>query len=81
MNIEEKVKEILFKLCGEEITDTEVELQADLALDSMMMVALLIEIEEEFSVELDESDMNPFDLVTVKNVIDLAEKYAGGRNE
>lgn len=81
MKIEEKVKEILFELSGEEITDNSVTLQEDLALDSLLMVTLLIEIEDAFSIELDESDMNPFDLDTVQSVIDMVSKYCGDANE
>ena len=81
MKIEEKVKEILFELSGEEITDNSVTLQEDLALDSLLMVTLLSEIEDAFSIELDESEMNPFDLDTVQSVIDMVSKYCGDANE
>lgn len=46
-------------------------------LDSLLMVTLLIEIEETFNIQLDESDMNPLELTTVKSVIDLVNKYIG----
>lgn len=82
MNIEKTIKEILTGLCGEEMIDNEAELQTDLALDSLSMVTLLVEIEESFGIELDESDMNPYDMTTVQDVIDMAEKYMGsGKNE
>ena len=81
MNTEEKIREILFELSGIETTDNETSLQADLALDSLTMVMLLIEIEEEFGIELDESDMNPFELNTVQDIIDLVSKYLGDENE
>lgn len=82
MNIENTIKEILTGLCGEEMIDNEAELQTDLALDSLSMVTLLVEIEESFGIELDESDMNPYDMTTVQDVIDMAEKYMGsGKNE
>lgn len=81
MNTEEKIREILFELSGIETTDNETSLQADLALDSLAMVMLLIEIEEEFGIELDESDMNPFELNTVQDIIDLVSKYLGDENE
>ena len=42
------------------------------------MVMLLVEIEEKLEIELDESDMNPFDLITVQNVIDMVKKYFKG---
>jgi len=81
MNIEENVKKILFELSGEETVENTYQLQGDLALDSLMMVTMLIEIEEVFGIELDETDMNPFDLSTVQNVVDLVAKYCGDKNE
>ena len=81
MNIETKVKEILCELSGEESIENTDHLQGDLALDSLMMVTMLVEIEEAFAIELDESDMNPFDLGTVQNVIDMVAKYCGDENE
>lgn len=41
------------------------------------MVTLLVELEDALGIELDESDMNPFDLTTAEDVIALAERYAG----
>lgn len=81
MNIETKVKEILCELSGEENIENTDHLQGDLALDSLMMVTMLVEIEEVFGIELDEADMNPFDLDTVQNVIDMVVKYCGDENE
>ena len=80
MNIEGRVKEILHKLSGVEILENSVLLQEELALDSISMVMMLIEIEEEFKIELNESDMNPFDFSTVQNIIDLVSKYCGDSN-
>ncbi len=81
MNIEEKVKGILCELSGEETIENTDHLQEDLALDSLMMVTMLVEIEETFEIELDEVDMNPFDLGTVQNVIDMVAKYCGDEDE
>lgn len=78
MSIEEKVKGILSELSGVETIVNDATLQGDLALDSLLMVTLLIEIEEAFGIVLDESDMNPFDLTTVQDVIHMVEKYCGG---
>lgn len=75
MNTEERVKKILNGICGAEVTELSQRLYEDLMLDSLNMVMLLFEIEEEFSVQLDESDMNPFDLETVSDIVALAEKY------
>ena len=77
----DKVKAILTELSGLEsiaATDT---LDFDLGLDSLNMVLLLIELEKNFDILLDESDMNPFDLTTVADVVTLVEKYIGDINE
>ncbi len=81
MNIEEKVKAILCELSGEETIENSFTLQGNLALDSLMMVTMLVEIEEVFGIELDEADMNPFDLSTVQSVIDMVDKYCGDQDE
>ena len=78
MNIEtikDKVLEILEDLCTEIISDTSATLQGDLSLDSLNMVMLLVMIEEVFEIELEESDMNPFALITVNDIITLVAKY------
>ncbi len=77
MSVEAKVKDILLELSGQEEVDNEALLQEDLTLDSLAMVTLLVEIEDTFSIQLDESDMNPFDFETVQNVIDMVKKYIG----
>ena len=78
MNIEvikTKIIEIIEGLCSEKITDTTLQLSGDLAMDSLSMVMLLVMIEEVFEIELDESDMNPFSLLTVSDAINLVVKY------
>lgn len=77
----EEVKRILSELSGEEIIENDSSLQGDLMLDSLAMVTLLINIEEAFNIELDESDMNPFDLNTVQDLITLVQKYRGETDE
>ncbi len=81
MNTTEKVIEILKELSGEENVLESHSLQNDLALDSLSMVMLLVEIEEAFNIELDEADMNPFDLITVQDVINLSNKYCGDNDD
>ena len=70
-----QVIEILEDISSEKITDTSIQLLGNLSLDSLSMVMLLVMIEETFEIELDESDMNPFALITVQDVIDLIAKY------
>ena len=75
METTEKVIDILKELSGkEEIKETD-SLQTDLALDSLSLVTLLLEVEDTFSIQLDESDMNPYDLATVSDVVALSRRY------
>ena len=80
MEIFNKVCVILSELSGMETICLEHELQSDLGLNSLQMVTLLIMLEENFRITLDESDMNPFDLINVWHVVDLVKKYVGGEN-
>ena len=80
MEFFDKVCVILSELSGIETICLEHELQSDLGLDSLQMVTLLMMLEENFQITLDESDMNPFDLTKVWQVVDLVEKYVGGKN-
>lgn len=73
--IKEQIIEILEDICTKKISDTSTELISDLSMDSLCMVMLLVMIEDTFEIELDESDMNPFALVNVQDVIDLVTKY------
>ena len=83
MEIFDKVKVILSELNGAENIEPEYELQKDLGLDSLQMVTLLLLLEENFEIILEESDMNPFTLTTVRDIVELAEKYTqtGGEGE
>ena len=80
MEIANKVKDILSELSGMKEIDPQKELKGDLGLDSFQMITLLIMLEESFQIVLDESDMNPFDLINVCDVTNLVEKYVGGEN-
>lgn len=80
MEILNKVIDIISELSGEENITPEQNLQHDFTLDSLHMVLLLIELEERFDIVLEESDMNPFDLNTVEDIVTLVKKYVGGDN-
>ena len=73
--VKEKVFEIIEDISAVQTCDTSASLLEDLALDSLCMVMLLVMIEDTFSIELDESDMDPYALATVQDVIDLVTKY------
>lgn len=73
--IKKQVIEIVEELSLMTIQDTDVTLTGDLSMDSLRMVMLLVTLEDTFEIELDESDMNPFSLITVQDVINLVQKY------
>lgn len=81
MNTQEKVMELLEDLSGVSDITPEASLQVDLGLDSLAMVTLLVMLEETFSIELKEADMNPFDLKTAADVVALAERYTVKNDE
>lgn len=81
MKIFETVSAIILDLAGVKTITPELDLQKDLALDSLEMVTLLVMLEEIFEITLDESDMNPFDLTTVADVVKLVEKYVDGDSD
>ncbi len=81
MNTQEKVMELLEDLSGVSDITPEASLQVDLGLDSLAMVTLLVMLEETFSIELMEADMNPFDLKTAADVVALAERYTVKNDE
>lgn len=75
------VIEILNVLTGIENINEEDNLVNDLGIDSLNMVELMLSIEEYFEIMLDASDLNPFDLNTVADVISLVEKYCFRRSD
>jgi acyl carrier protein len=81
MEAQERVFDIIRELSGVEKVELNASLQDDISLDSLGMVTLLIMIEDEFKIELDEADMNPFDLVTVSDVVALVKKYTEAAHE
>ena len=75
MNVEQKVCGILLELTGKETVSPTDSLQADLALDSLSAVTLLLEIEDCFGIQLDESDMDLSKLDLVEDVITMVSGY------
>jgi acyl carrier protein len=60
---------------GEEL-DKGQELYADLGMDSLRFVRLLVELETKLGVELVDEDLMTIDLVTVSDLIDLVERIS-----
>ena len=81
IDIGQKVFEIIEDLCLTPVHDDNQTLLKDLSFDSLRMVMLLVTLEDSFEIELDESDMNPFALITVRDVVDLVIKYISPQEE
>ena len=79
-NVKEGVFKILSDLSGVSVNEAQMRLVEDIGLDSLMLVTMLIEIEEEFNIELNESDMNPYDFITAGDVIAMTERYVSDVN-
>ena len=81
VNISERVADLLQKLSGCENIRADASLQNDLGMDSLAMVTLLIQLEDTFQIELKETDMNPLDLNTVSDIVELITPYVEGDYE
>lgn len=75
--MKETVNEILREksFCG----DITPELNEDLGLDSLNLVELMVELEDKFNIEIDESDLDPAALQTVDQIYALVSKYTEGK--
>ena len=81
MNTKEKVIAVLAELSGMPTITEEDTLSESLALDSLAHALMILELEDAFGIQFKEVDMNPFDLITVADVIALVERYVVGQNE
>lgn len=77
----EEVFALINDVCPTNVKENSNSLQNDLGMDSLGLIMLLTMIEDTFEIELDESDMNPFELKTVQDVVDLVAKYFSDANE
>ncbi|PWL98740.1 MAG: acyl carrier protein [Clostridiales bacterium] len=68
---------IMEKKFSETIT-AEMELKGDLGIDSLGLVELVVDLEERFNIEFDESDLDPANLKTVGSIYSLVDKYTEG---
>ena len=75
MDIFQKVKEVICDTIGEENIMPDQELKADFGLDSLSLVAVVVELEEKFGIEFNESDLDPSKIIHVRDLIELVEKY------
>ncbi len=73
-----KINSILTEMCFlDDVPETDASLKEDLGIDSLKLVELIIALEDEFSIEFSENDLDPAALQTVGDVYRLAEKQEG----
>lgn len=71
-----KINNILMEMSFlEKAPNPQMTLKADLGLDSLKMVELIVAIEDAFEIEIDESDLDPTKLQTVGDIYTLLDKY------
>lgn len=57
----------------------DMKLSEDLGFDSLSLVELIVDLEDRFDIEIDESDLDPGQLKTVAQIYSLVDKYLEGR--
>ena len=79
--LENIVKSIVSQITHTDDIETDQILKDDLGMDSISHVMLMMELEERFKIQFNETDMDPFALITVGDVISLMKKYVGDKDE
>lgn len=76
-------KEIINAIITEKrFSDTiaaDMKLSEDLGFDSLSLVELIVDLEDRFDIEIDESDLDPSQLKTVAQIYSLVDKCLEGR--
>ena len=76
MNHKNKVISIISALSV--VPENEIALEddfADIGIDSLKKVELIITIEDELDIKFDDGELDPNKLITVKSILELAGKY------
>ena len=47
----------------------------EFGIDSITLVSLIVEIEMKYNITFSEDDLNPDNLTTIKNIVDMMENY------
>lgn len=75
MDIFRNVEEVINDAVGGDSITAEQELKADIGLDSLSLVAVIVGLEEKFGIEFDESDLDPNKIIRVQDLVELVGKY------
>lgn len=76
MEIKERVLEIIRSKASVRIEDIDYKDNLrDIGIDSIMLVELIIELEDCFNIQINDSDLNTESLRTINSLIELVESY------
>ncbi|MCI8388388.1 MAG: acyl carrier protein [Clostridiales bacterium] len=76
----EQINDILMDMAFlDDPPSLEDKLKDDLGIDSLKLVELIINLEECFDITIEENDLNPQNINTVGDIVNLASRYTGGQ--
>jgi len=76
MDYKEKVIDIISELSV--VSDNEIDTKdkfSDIGVDSIKFVELILNLEDKLNIKFDDGELDPSKLITVKNILELTEKY------
>ena len=74
-NTKEIINSILTEKRFSYTITSDMKLSEDLGFDSLSLVELIVDLEDRFDIEIDESDLDPSQLKTVGQIYSLVDKY------
>ena len=75
----EMIHSILTEKKFTDVITPDMSLSEDLGFDSLSLVELIVDLEDRFDIEIDESDLDPGHIKTVGQIYSLVDKYLEGR--
>ena len=75
----EMINSILAEKKFSDVITPDMSLSEDLGFDSLSLVELIVDLEDRFDIEIDESDLDPGHIKTVGQIYSLVDKYLEGR--
>ena len=78
-NTKEIINSILTEKRFSDTITSDMKLSEDLGFDSLSLIELIVDLEDRFDIEIDESDLDPSQLKTVGQIYSLIDKYLEGR--
>ena len=78
-NTKAVINSILTEKRFSDAISADMKLSEDLGFDSLSLVELIVDLEDRFDIEIDESDLDPSQLKTVGQIYSLIDKYLEGR--